>query len=326
MRICAVVVTYNRPQLLIRCVTAILKQTLRPHAVMIVDNCSHIPAVEVLRHYAPELQIFRFSKNTGGAGGFHFGMAEAFRQGYDAVWLMDDDGTAAATCLANLVEVAKKTGTEFSNPLVIDESSPENLVFGLTVSGNVVSSTGAAMAVANRDGVIEGTINPWNGTLIFREAYSTIGDIKFECFIWGEEEEYFERARTLGIRVGTVVSARYRHPTTKSKTIKFGLRKTELRLCPPERSHFHFRNVGFLKRRYRGIIAATYHGLNYFCFLLKSRQLSEACKFILYYTDGIFDLYALSPSRSTLHQMLTQVERVEPANAPSDAPKGNDNE
>ena len=57
-----------------------------------------------------------------------------------------------------------------------------------------MSSTEAAIATANRDGIIEDTINPWNGTLIFREAYSILGDIKFECFIWGEEEEYFERA------------------------------------------------------------------------------------------------------------------------------------
>lgn len=319
MRICAVIVTYNRPQPLIRCMTAILDQTLRPDGVMVVDNCSHIPAVEVLHQYALDIQIFRFQKNTGGAGGFHFGMAEAFRQGFDAVWLMDDDGMPADTCLANLIEVAKKTATEFSNPLVVEERNPENLVFGLTVAGNVVSSTEAAIATANRDGIIEDTINPWNGTLIFREAYSILGDIKFECFIWGEEEEYFERARQFGIRVGTIVSARYRHPATKSRTIKFGPRKSELRLCPPERSQFHFRNIGFLKARYRGIIAAAYHGLNYFCFLLKSRQLSEACKFMLYYTDGIFDLYALTPSRSKLREMLTQVVRVELTNVPSNA-------
>ena len=70
IRICAVIVTHNRPRLLIRCVAAaVLNQTLRPDAVMVIDNCSHIPAADVLRGVTKELQIFRFKENTGGARG-----------------------------------------------------------------------------------------------------------------------------------------------------------------------------------------------------------------------------------------------------------------
>jgi rhamnopyranosyl-N-acetylglucosaminyl-diphospho-decaprenol beta-1,3/1,4-galactofuranosyltransferase len=324
MRVCAVIVTYNRPELLVRCVTAILNQSLRPETVLVVDNCSQIPAIDVLCRHEKELQVFRFKQNTGGAGGFYFGMAEAFRQGYDAVWLMDDDGVPAESCLMNLLEVAKKTLTELSNPLVVDETSREKLVFGLTISGRVVSSTQAAVAAANAASVIEGTINPWNGTLVFREAYSLLGDVKFECFVWGDEEEYFERARAAKVRIGTVASALFYHPAARNRTVKFGPRKSELKLCPPERSHFHFRNIGFSKVRYRGILVAVYHGLNYFCFLVKSRQFSEAWKFMLYYTDGALNLYSLEPSRSTLRQMLTQVTRVDLGTTDDIATSGND--
>ena len=311
MRTCAVIVTYNRSELLIRCVAAALNQTLRPEAVMVIDNCSDIPAVDVLRPYAKEIQIFRFKQNTGGAGGFHFGMAEVFRQGFDAAWLMDDDGAPSDSCLANLVEVATNTMTGFCNPLVIDENNPEKLVFGLVISGRLVASTEEAIAVAGSGCIIEDAANPFNGSLITREAYRVLGDIKFECFIWGDEEEYFERARSLKIRVGTVVSARYYHPGTNSKTVKFGPIKSELKLCPTERSQFYFRNIGFSKARYRGIVVAIYHGLNYLGFLLKSRQFSEAWKFIGYYIDGVFNLYLLRPRRSTLRQTLTEVSRVD---------------
>jgi rhamnopyranosyl-N-acetylglucosaminyl-diphospho-decaprenol beta-1,3/1,4-galactofuranosyltransferase len=311
MRICAVIVTYNRPELLVRCVAAVVNQTLRPDAIIVVDNCSRIPAIDALGSRAKELQIFRFSQNTGGAGGFHFGMAEAFRQGFDAAWLMDDDGVPSDSCLMNLVEVAKKTATDVSNPLVVDERSPEKLVFGLTVFGSILSSTAASKAAVNSDGLIEGAINPWNGTLVFRKAYDLLGDIKFECFIWGDEEEYFERARLANLKVGTVTSAVFYHPAAKNQTVKFGLRKSELKLCPPDRSHFYFRNIGFSKMRYRGIVVAIYHGLNYVCFLLKSRQLWEACKFICYYVDGAFDLYLLKPNRSSLLKMLRQVSKVD---------------
>ena len=310
MRICAVIVTYNRPELLIRCVAAVVKQQLKPEAIIVVDNCSHIPALEVLRLYEKELQIFRFKENTGGAGGFYFGMAEAFRQGYDAAWLMDDDGVPFESCLTNLVEVTKRAMTGISNPLVVNEKNSKELVFGLNISGRVVSSTEEAAASANSDGVIDGAINPFNGTLIVREAYDLLGDIKFECFIWGDEEEYFARAMASNIRVGTVVSARHYHPATNGKTMMFGLRQSQLKICPPDRSHFHFRNVGFLKAHYRGIGASVYHGLNYFAFLLKTRQLSESLKFVCYYIDGALNLYMLKPSRSTLRRLLGQVIRT----------------
>jgi rhamnopyranosyl-N-acetylglucosaminyl-diphospho-decaprenol beta-1,3/1,4-galactofuranosyltransferase len=324
MRICAVIVTYNRPELLVRCVRAILSQSLRPASVLVIDNCSHVPAIDVLCCHAKELQIFRFRQNMGGAGGFYFGMAEAFRQGFDAVWLMDDDGVPSESCLRNLVGAAKKTSTELSNPLVVDESSPDKLVFGLTISGRIVSSTEAAAAAANSGGVIEGTINPWNGTLVLRAAYNLLGDVKFECFIWGDEEEYFERALAAKIRIGTVVSALFSHPAARNKTVKFGPRKSELKLCPLDRSQFYFRNIGFSKARYRGALGAVYHGLNYLCFLVKSWQFSEAWKFVLYYTDGAFNLYLLKPSRATLRQMLTQVTKVDLSTEVAAATEGTD--
>ena len=39
-KICAVVVTFNRKELLINCLNAINEQTYKPHTVIIVDNAS----------------------------------------------------------------------------------------------------------------------------------------------------------------------------------------------------------------------------------------------------------------------------------------------
>jgi len=306
MRVCAVIVTYNRPKLLSRCLAAILGQTMKPASVLVVDNCSQVPATEALREYTKDVQIFRLNENTGGAGGFHVGLAEAFRQGFDAAWLMDDDGTPSEDCLATLVETVGRTDLQLCNPLVIDEDSPEKLVFGLGYSGRVLRSAQEALANADSDGLIRGAINPFNGTLVTRECYERLGDIKFECFIWGDEEEYFERARSRNVAMATVVHAKFQHPASRGTTVQFGLRKLELKLCPPDRSHYYFRNYGFNKFNYRGFLVAAYHGLNYLTFLLKSRQWSEAAKFASYYLDGASNLYLLKPSRTSLSRMLSQ--------------------
>jgi GT2 family glycosyltransferase len=238
-------------------------------------------------------------------------MAEAFRQGFDAAWLLDDDGAPSETCLANLVEAGKRTVIGFATPLVVNENNPDELVFGLTVSGRFVRSTEAAVATANSDGIIDDAINPFNGSLISRDTYRRLGDLKFECFLWGEDLDYVERARASNIKIGTVASARYHHPTTKDQRIKFGPLQTDLQLYPPVRSHFYFRNIGFIKAHHRGIINAAYHCTNYLCFLLTTLQFVESWKFICYYLDGAFDLYLLKPSRSTLCQLQKQVSRVD---------------
>jgi rhamnopyranosyl-N-acetylglucosaminyl-diphospho-decaprenol beta-1,3/1,4-galactofuranosyltransferase len=310
MRICAVIVTYNRPLLLERCVAAVLGQTKKPETVLVVDNCSQIAAKEVLKKYADEVQVFRFSENTGGAGGFCFGLAEAFRQGFDAAWLMDDDGRPSDDCLASLIEATGKAGLAFSNPLVIDERDSDKLVFGIGVSGRVLRSSQEAIACADPHGIIKDTLNPFNGSLITRGCYERLGDIKFECFIWGDEEEYVERARASNLLIGTVTGAKFYHPRAMGSTVRFGPTKIELKLCPPERSHFYFRNYGFSKMRYRGFLGAGYHGVSYLLLLLKLRQLSEAFKFLLYYLDGVFNLYLLRPSRTSLARMLSQVGKV----------------
>ena len=100
--ICAVVVTYNRKNLLLECLDGIRKQTRPVDAIYIIDNASTDGTPEILKGngYIPELpplnllepyeiehqvnnlvdgnsiKIFyvRMHENTGGAGGFYEGV------------------------------------------------------------------------------------------------------------------------------------------------------------------------------------------------------------------------------------------------------------
>ncbi|MDO5727402.1 MAG: glycosyltransferase, partial [Bowdeniella nasicola] len=49
-----------------------------------------------------DVTVRRLKRNTGGAGGFSFGIEAAFAQGYDAFWIMDDDTVPTPTALAEL--------------------------------------------------------------------------------------------------------------------------------------------------------------------------------------------------------------------------------
>ncbi|MDQ6623533.1 MAG: glycosyltransferase [Verrucomicrobiota bacterium] len=80
--VCAVVVTYNRRELLRECVAALLAQTQQVEKILIVNNASTDGTVEMLaaefptsRH--PQMEVLTLPVNIGGAGGFRAGMLAA---------------------------------------------------------------------------------------------------------------------------------------------------------------------------------------------------------------------------------------------------------
>lgn len=104
--VAVVIVTFNRSELLARCLRALAAMTRLPDAVYVVDNASTDDTARVLGQLTAEgtlpLHVLTSEKNLGGAGGFHLGVERAWRDRWDRVWLMDDDVTPAPDCLAVL--------------------------------------------------------------------------------------------------------------------------------------------------------------------------------------------------------------------------------
>ncbi len=108
--VAVVVVTYNRASLLTRMLAGLAALDRAPDAVIVVDNASTDHTATVLDTAGIELsglklQVIRPEKNLGGAGGFHAGVEAAHEQGYDRIWLMDDDVVPAPDCLDILMAV-----------------------------------------------------------------------------------------------------------------------------------------------------------------------------------------------------------------------------
>ena len=101
-RTCAVVVTYNRLEMLKTCLASIKKQTV-PCDIIIVNNAS----TDGTRQWLADTDagyVLNMRTNTGGAGGFNAGVREAVNRGYDYIWLMDDDTLPHSDALSLLLE------------------------------------------------------------------------------------------------------------------------------------------------------------------------------------------------------------------------------
>lgn len=106
MRICTVVVTYNRYELLKECLDSLINQTIL-NTILIVDNASTDGTQKRIEEdgYLNNTKIIykRLSVNSGGAGGFYFGVKYALDNNYDYVWLMDDDAEPELNALELLI-------------------------------------------------------------------------------------------------------------------------------------------------------------------------------------------------------------------------------
>lgn len=88
-RIVAVVVTYNRLELLKQCLESLCQQTRKLDAIIVVNNSSTDGTSEWLKKQKNLFVITQ--ENLGGAGGFYTGMKVAYNKGYDWILVTDDD-------------------------------------------------------------------------------------------------------------------------------------------------------------------------------------------------------------------------------------------
>jgi rhamnopyranosyl-N-acetylglucosaminyl-diphospho-decaprenol beta-1,3/1,4-galactofuranosyltransferase len=113
-RVLAIVLTFNAPDNVAVCVSALSAQTYSPAGVLVVENPSHRPidGATLQGLSRVPVEILRLPTNVGPAGGYAAGLDAASRQDFETVWVMDDDVVPEPTCLerlaATLEENARK--------------------------------------------------------------------------------------------------------------------------------------------------------------------------------------------------------------------------
>ncbi|WP_418184844.1 glycosyltransferase family 2 protein [Aliarcobacter vitoriensis] len=107
MKICTVVVTYNRYELLKECLDSLINQTYKTD-IFVINNAStdgtHTKIKEDGYLNNDNLIYKKLDKNLGGAGGFYHGTKFVSENNYDYVWLMDDDAEPELTTLEELLK------------------------------------------------------------------------------------------------------------------------------------------------------------------------------------------------------------------------------
>lgn len=109
-KVIAVIVTYNRKELLKECINALLQQDYNNCDILVVDNASTDGTKDFILEELQNNKVHyeNTGSNLGGAGGFNFGMKKACELGCDFIWVMDDDCIVNNDSLTELIKADKK--------------------------------------------------------------------------------------------------------------------------------------------------------------------------------------------------------------------------
>lgn len=240
-RVCAVVVTHNRPQELRRVVAALQSQTRMPDRIVVLDNGSRVPASVTLSDFR-RIEVIRKEENTGGAGGFALGLAMALTGEPEWVWLMDDDAVPRPRALSALLSAAARlpagTGALCST---VYEFGGIATMHRRTFRG-VLGSERPLPTAAYAGGPREIDTGSFVGFLVKAEAARQVGLPDGRFFLAYDDTEYSLRLKRRGWRLWLVPDSGIDHlrtPEGRLRQSEFGFRH-----------YYNIRNRIFVCRRY----------------------------------------------------------------------------
>lgn len=249
--VAGIIVTYNRRHLLIQSLNALLSQTRPLDIIIVVDNGSTDGTEQMLTQAGyltnASVEYYPMAKNLGAAAGFSAGIEQGFRQGYDWLWVMDDDAMAAPDALEKLLDAADRRDCVYGT---VPMSSDGRLCWE-------VESTGSRRAPYKwwheLPDILEVCTHPFLGFMISKQAIDRVGFPDPGYFIYGEDVDYSERIRKMGLAIKLVKNSKIDHPVHESYEMKVLGMTTKGYKIPAWKQYYNIRNRIVVAIRHRGI-------------------------------------------------------------------------
>lgn len=271
-RICAIVSTFNRKEILLKCLSALLEQRKPLDCIIIVDGPSIDGTPELLLkkgfinklpptssynnmwmtstiycYKEQKIKIFyvRIYHDIGGAGQFYEGLKLAYAYKYDWIWLMDDDAYPEPDALEKLVLATAGNELVIARPS-IKEDDVDELIFAPFFAGGLFS----------------------------RQVIKVLGLPLKDLFIYWDDVEYIMRIEKLKIKryikIINVKDAKIKHKdwVLRGKISKkvFGL-KISAPLHPKGRKYYYIQRNGLY------VYARNGYVIKFFFFFISSMRL-----------------------------------------------------
>ena len=232
--ILAVIVTYNALPWIDRCIGSLRESSLRPD-IFVVDNCSADGTAEYIAEHFPEV-IFRPQKeNLGFGAANNLGLRYALDNGYDFVYLMNQDAWVKAETLEKLTAAYDKSYAVLS-PLQTDAGGKEP-------DSNFERKCGKFITKApERARIVDVPFVMAAHWLVGRDAVEKVGGFSPAFKQYGEDDNWIHRALYFNYKIGVVPCAvavhdRAARPQTKERKMRLKCVSSAVRLSNPKGSY-----------------------------------------------------------------------------------------
>lgn len=196
-KVIALVVTYNRKDLLKECLEAVLNQTYKVDKIILIDNNStdgtDLMIQENEQFNSHMIQYYKMKKNLGGAGGFYEGLKICRTLSCDGIWIMDDDTIPNKECLENLLKARHNIDGKIgllASSILGPENEPMNVP---TIDMRPTDNGYTDWYKTLNKKCVKISAATFVSILISKDALLKCGLPMKDYFIWGDDTEYTMR-------------------------------------------------------------------------------------------------------------------------------------
>lgn len=248
-----VVLNYNGIADTLDCLDSLRAQTYAQDgpglAVLVIDNGSRTDDLGRIAARFAEVEVVALGENRGWAGGNNVGLRLGLERGFEHICLLNNDTVLRPDALEELLAAAVAVGEPcLMHPVSHDFEDPTHPQ--LAPGPAPATSDDTARRLAEQHDVVEIACAYGACLLVPAAVPRRIGLLDERFFLQMEEEDYFRRARALGLRSYCARRARILHKVSAS----FGGRIT------PGKTYYQMRNRLLLTEKHeatpRGVLRA----------------------------------------------------------------------
>ena len=261
MKLLTIIVTYNGMKWLDRCLGS-LRESSVPTDVLVVDNGSTDGTLEYIPSAFPQVQLVSTGANLGFGKANNIGLQKAVNEGYDYVYLLNQDAWVAPDTFEKLIG-AMKLSPEYGilspmqltaswesldprfvrwcPPAAWDEWKDQSACLSSDLSSDSQSVSSGRQSVRPVNFVMAAH---W---MISRACFTKVGGFSPAFAHYGEDDNYVHRAQYHGFKVGILSSAgavhdREMRPMTKAGSMRLKCVASLVKVSNPQ-NNFMFRCI-----------------------------------------------------------------------------------
>lgn len=254
-RVLIIVVAFNGMEWMDRCLCSVNMQNDNASLeidTIVVDNGSTDGTIEFIRSGFPDVELIVSEKNLGFGTANNIGFKKAVKEGYDYVYLLNQDAWIMEDTLPRLLEISRKYpeyGILSPVQLSGDGKTPDSAfrkacgaVFDTVSDGGKSVTETADYSPVNQE-VVDVPFSMAAHWLIPLKALEKTGGFSPTFFHYGEDNNLIHRMKWHGFKIGVVPSARAIHdrldrPVSRKKDLYLKDISNLIRLSDPRRNMF----------------------------------------------------------------------------------------